>query len=81
MHIVKLLQKVGKEIMKKCQEHINVDRVFSGFIISTREKIKESIRYDCFYNDHINNLENNKLQSVFSTSIKGQLRKDWWRCL
>ena len=35
MLIVRLLQKIGKEIMKRCEKHINVDRVFSGFIIST----------------------------------------------
>jgi hypothetical protein len=44
MHIVKLIQKVGKELMKKCEEHINVERVFSGYIISTRGKIKQSIK-------------------------------------
>ena len=45
MLIVRLLQKIGKEIMKRCEKHINVDRVFSGFIISTKKNIDQSIRY------------------------------------
>ena len=45
MLIVRLLQKVGKEIMKRCEIHINVDRVFSGFIISTKKNIDQSIKY------------------------------------
>ena len=44
MLVVRLLQKIGKEIMKRCEKHINVDRVFSGFIISTKKNIDESIR-------------------------------------
>ena len=44
MLIVRLLQKIGKEIMKRCEKHINVDRVFSGFIISTKRNIDQSIR-------------------------------------
>ena len=43
MLVVRLLQKIGKEIMKRCGKHINVDRVFSGFIISTKKNIDESI--------------------------------------
>ena len=43
MLVVRLLQKIGKEIMKRCEKHINVDRVFSGFIISTKKNIDESI--------------------------------------
>ena len=44
MLIVRLLQKIGKEIMKRCEKHINVDRVFSGFIIPTKRNIDQSIR-------------------------------------
>ena len=44
MLIVRLLQKIGKEIMKRCEKHINVDRVFSGFIISTKKNIDQSIK-------------------------------------
>jgi hypothetical protein len=43
MLVVRLLQKIGKEIMKRCEKHINVDRVFSGFIISTKKNIDQSI--------------------------------------
>ena len=42
--IVRLLQKIGKELMKKCEAHIDVDRVFSGYIISTKRNIEESIK-------------------------------------
>ena len=41
---MRLLQKIGKEIMKRCEKHINVDRVFSGFIISTKKNIDQSIK-------------------------------------
>ena len=30
--------------MKRCEKHINVDRVFSGFIISTKKNIDQSIK-------------------------------------
>ena len=42
--VVRLLQKIGKELMKKGEHHIDVDRVFSGFIISTKKNIEESIK-------------------------------------
>ena len=42
--VVRLLQKIGKELMKKCEVHISVDRVFAGFIISTKANIQQSIK-------------------------------------
>ncbi len=41
--IVRLLQKIGNELMKKCEAYIDVERVFSGFIISTKANIQQSI--------------------------------------
>ena len=41
--VVRLLQKIGNELMKKCEAYIDVERVFSGYIISTKANIHQSI--------------------------------------